>query len=98
MRQAQGDLPGALTAYRAGLGIAERLGAADPSDAAAQRDLWVGYYSVATVLDRQGQPSREYWQRAYARLSTMKRTGLSISPEGEQMLAILRRKVEGGKF
>ena len=41
VRQAQGDLAGALAAYEADLAIAERLAASDPGNAGWQRDLIV---------------------------------------------------------
>ena len=50
---AQGDLAGALTAYRASLAIAERLTRQDPSDAGWQRDLFVSHAKIGTVQARQ---------------------------------------------
>ncbi len=50
----QGNLPEALKSYRAGLAIAERLAAADPGNAQAQRDLSVSYDRIGDVLVRQG--------------------------------------------
>ena len=52
---AYGDLADALTAYRAGLAIAERLAAADPSNASWQRDLSVSHNKLGDVLVAQGQ-------------------------------------------
>ena len=50
----QGDLAGALAAYREGLAIAQRLAAADPSNAGWQRDLSVSNSKVGDVLSAQG--------------------------------------------
>ena len=52
---AYGDLAAALAAYRASLAIAERLAAADPSNAAWQRDLSVSHNRLGDVLVAQGQ-------------------------------------------
>jgi tetratricopeptide (TPR) repeat protein len=52
---AQGRLDDALSAYRAGLAIAERLSAADPSNAGWQRDLSVSQNRVGDVLSAQGR-------------------------------------------
>jgi tetratricopeptide (TPR) repeat protein len=50
----QGDLPGALTAYRESLAIGCRLAEFDPSNAGWQRDLSVGQEKVGNVLRDQG--------------------------------------------
>ena len=55
MLVAQGQLDAALTAYRASLAIRERLAAADPSNAAWQRDLSVSHDKLGDVLVAQGQ-------------------------------------------
>ena len=52
---AYGDLAAALAAYRASLAIAERLAAADPSNAEWQRDLSVSHDKLGDVLVAQGQ-------------------------------------------
>ena len=53
--EAYGDLPEALTAYRAGLAIRERLAAADPSNAGWQRDLSVSQEKLGDVFSAQGR-------------------------------------------
>ena len=50
----QGDLAGALEAYEDGLGIFEKLAAADPGNAGWQRDLSVGWNEVGDVRQAQG--------------------------------------------
>jgi tetratricopeptide (TPR) repeat protein len=52
--EAQGDLAGALTAYRAAVAIRERLAAADATNAVWQRDLSVSHERVGRVLEAQG--------------------------------------------
>jgi tetratricopeptide (TPR) repeat protein len=52
--RAQGDLKGALAAYRASHGIAERLAECDPSNAGWQRDLAVSHERTGDVLSAQG--------------------------------------------
>ena len=51
---AQGDLAGALTVYRAGMTISERLAASDPNNAQWQRDLSVSHNNLGDVLVAQG--------------------------------------------
>jgi Tetratricopeptide repeat len=51
---AQGDLPHALDAYRAGLDIRKRLAQADPSNTTAQRNVSVSHNKVGDVLYAQG--------------------------------------------
>jgi tetratricopeptide (TPR) repeat protein len=50
----RGDLENALTEYRASLAIAERLVAADATNATWQRDLSVSHEKVGDVLEAQG--------------------------------------------
>ena len=49
MQLAQGDLPAALTSYRASHAIRERLAKADPGNAEWQRDLIVSYVKLSDV-------------------------------------------------
>ena len=51
---AQGDLAGALRAFRESLAVRERLAAADPSNAGWQRDLSVSLTQMAQLHERQG--------------------------------------------
>ncbi len=51
---AQGDLPAALTSFRASLAIRDRLARADPGNAGWQRDLWVSWWKLADVAEQQG--------------------------------------------
>jgi hypothetical protein len=91
--RAQGDLSGALAAYRKSLAVRERLAADDPSNATWQRDLWVSYWRQADMLERSGEKEAiDWWRRAYAVLTSMKQRGLFIPPGDEKFLDILRRK------
>ena len=53
--EAYGDLPEALSAYRASLLIRERLAASDGSNAGWQRDLSVSQNKIGDVLSAQGR-------------------------------------------
>jgi hypothetical protein len=64
-QEAQDDLAGALTSYRASLTIAERLAASDPSQAGWQRDLCVSHSKLGEVLMAQGDLAGRW--RAIAR-------------------------------
>ncbi len=46
---AEGDLIEAALAYNGALAIAERLAEIDPRNADRQRDVWVGYYRMASI-------------------------------------------------
>ena len=52
--RAQGDLPAALTAYRASLAIRETLAKRDPGNSGWQRDLSVSQNKIGDVLVAQG--------------------------------------------
>ena len=54
---AQGDLAGALTAYRESLRVRERLASSDPSNATWQRDLSYSFTQQATCHEQQGSRS-----------------------------------------
>src|SRR5438552_15512067 len=52
---AQGKLDEAISAYRDGLAIRERLAAADANNSQRQRDLSVSYNKIGDVLVAQGK-------------------------------------------
>ena len=54
IKQMQGDLPGALSAYEAALAISERLAATDPSNSQWQRDLSVSHDRIGNIKLAQG--------------------------------------------
>lgn len=51
----QSDLDAALEAYARGLEVAERLAAADPSNALAQRDIIVSLYKLSNLASATGR-------------------------------------------
>jgi tetratricopeptide (TPR) repeat protein len=51
---AQGNLPGALAAYRGSFEILERLAAADPRNVGWQHNLGIGHVKLGDVLTAQG--------------------------------------------
>ena len=54
MLRDQGDLAGALTAYRESLAVRKHLAEADPSNADWQRDLSCDLTKLADILEQQG--------------------------------------------
>jgi tetratricopeptide (TPR) repeat protein len=68
VRQAQGDLAGALAVYEAGHGIREGLAASDPGNAEWQRDLAISWERIASAREEQGERAAalDAWQRALA--------------------------------
>ena len=50
----QGDLSGALSAYRDSLAIIERLLATNPSNPRWQRHIGASHENIGTVLEKQG--------------------------------------------
>jgi hypothetical protein len=93
--RAQGDLAGALRAYRESLAVRARLAAADPSNAVWQRDLFTIYWRMADMAEKTGQgDARDWWRKAYEQLHGMKQRGI-MPPTDEQYLAVLRQKVGG---
>jgi tetratricopeptide (TPR) repeat protein len=53
----QGDLDGALNAFRESLAVRKRLAAADPSHAGWQRDLSVSLTKLAEIHEKQSEPA-----------------------------------------
>ena len=92
---AQGDLPGALTAYRKSHTIAETLAARDTGNTQWQRDLMVSYWKLADLAEKQNKPreARTYWKQAFDVLSGIDKRGLHLSPEDRQFLETLRGKL-----
>jgi tetratricopeptide (TPR) repeat protein len=54
VQSAQGDLPSALSSYKQGLEIAQKLAARDPANTGWQRDLSVSYIKIGDVQSAQG--------------------------------------------
>ncbi|MET0417009.1 MAG: tetratricopeptide repeat protein [Actinoplanes sp.] len=69
MARDRGDLGDADMAYRAGLRIAQRLAEADPTNAAAQRDLSISYNKIGNVAwDRGDADAAETAYKACVRI------------------------------
>lgn len=94
----QGDLPAALTAYRASLAIREVLAKRDGGNTQWQRDLYVSYWRLADLAEKQKatKEALTYWKQAYDVLSKIDKRGLHLSPEDRQYLATLQEKVRAG--
>jgi len=91
---AQGNLPGALEAFRRSLALRERLAAADPGNAGWQRDLWVSYWRLAQMAEpTNASEARDWWRKAYEHLSGMKQRGI-MTPTDQQYLDQLRLKAQ----
>lgn len=73
VRTAQGDLPGALTAYAESRGIARDLAARDAGNAGWARDLWVSYWKMATV---DPENAAAHWSEVVARIEDMAARGV----------------------
>jgi hypothetical protein len=67
---------------------------ADPRNAGWQRDLWVGYWKVSTVLEKMGSATvNMYWRKAYEKLLAIKLSGAFVSEQDMAVLQFLRDKV-----
>ena len=80
MLAAQGNLPGALEAFRRSLALREQLAAADPGHAGCQRDLAVSHYKLAGLAQQQGDRPAVVarLQRCLAVLETMKARAMPL--------------------
>lgn len=92
---AQGDLPAALTAFRASLGIAETLAKRDAGNSEWQRDLYVSYWRLADMAEKRNaaKEAGAYWKQAYEVLSRIDKRGLHLTPDDRKFLAALREKI-----
>jgi hypothetical protein len=85
---AAGDLAGARTRYERSLAIAERLAQANPTSAAAQRDVLVSYRRMAQVTQ-----DVAWWRKALSLAEELQRTG-RLAPSDAGLLEFLRRQVQ----
>jgi hypothetical protein len=83
---AQGDLPAALTSYRASHAIAERLAKADPGNAEWQRNLIVSYTKLSDLTG-----DKMYDVRALDIALAMQKRGV-LAPRDHWMIEELRRR------
>ena len=71
--------------------VLQRLAESDPANAVWQRDLWVSYCRVASVLEQQQSPdATAYWQKAHNTLTAIEAAGLFVSDQDRQFLTQLR--------
>jgi hypothetical protein len=103
VRQAQGDLAGALVAYDAACAIGERLAASDPGNAGWQRDLIVSHWKIAELLEKLPERRGEvaaHWGRALAVARELTGSG-RLAPVDAYFVEALERRLaaaeEGGE-
>jgi hypothetical protein len=94
VRQAQGDLAGALVAYDAACAIAERLAASDPGNAEWQRDLIVSIVKLAETRAGvgDGQGAVAHYRRALTVARELAGSG-RLMPTDTWMVADLERRL-----
>jgi hypothetical protein len=92
---AQGQLEEAARDYTEGLAVAKTLAASDPSNTQWQRDLFVSYWRLADLAERQNRTNEApvYWKQAFDVLVDIDKRGLHLSPEDRQFLETLRGKL-----
>ena len=75
MQSAQGDLSSALSSYKQGLEIREKLAARDPANARWKTDLVISLWKLASILEQQGTPQKReagvHYQRALELLRSL---------------------------
>ena len=86
VQRTQGDLPAALTSYRASLAIRERLAKADPGNAGWQRDLIVSYVRLSEATG-----DRAYAARALSVALEMQQRGI-LAPRDAWMIEDLKKR------
>jgi tetratricopeptide (TPR) repeat protein len=84
-----GDLSGAKARFEASLEVMERLAAANPGSAEAQRDVWVSLWRLANM-----EGSGVTWDRVLARMEEMKARG-TLLPTDEGFLEQARQLASG---
>jgi tetratricopeptide (TPR) repeat protein len=89
--RAQGDLEGALKAYRAGMEIRERLARADPDNAGWLRDLVVSHTKLYDVATAEGDEALARWHLApcVRVMHSIQRSGMFLDAELSRLLAQL---------
>jgi tetratricopeptide (TPR) repeat protein len=58
VQRAQGDLPSAISSYKQGLEIRQKLAARDPANTQWKTDLVISLWKLASVLEQQGAPQK----------------------------------------
>jgi tetratricopeptide (TPR) repeat protein len=89
-----GDAENALGHYQRSLELREGLLAANSESAQAARDVMVSCWRMATMAENTGVgDAMKWWRKAFEILDEMKREGRFITPQDEEFLEQLRRKV-----
>jgi hypothetical protein len=95
VRQAQGDLAGALVAYEASHAIRERLATSDLGNTEWQRDLIVSHWRIAAVLEelpeRRGEVAT-HWGKALAVARELAGSG-RLAPVDAYFVETLERRL-----
>ena len=80
--------------YARSLEIRERLAAADPDNMQHQRDVSVGAYKLASLLESVHDPSAaDHWAKAHQILATLDAAG-KLSESDRQVLYYVTRKLD----
>ena len=91
MLVAAGDLKAARERFVQSLETRQRLAKANPSSAAAQRDLIVSYAKLGQLTGE-----RDWWSKALEIAERLNRDG-HLPPRDAGIIDYLRNKVSGGK-
>lgn len=95
VQKEQGDLKGALASYQKYLAIAEKLAAAESSNAQVRRDVCWSCGKIANVLEKYGdEQATAWWTRARDGFEAMKAAGMYLSPKDEAVLNALNAKLQ----
>jgi hypothetical protein len=92
--RAAGDLPAAKVAYTACQEIAKNLAARDPENTQWQRELFVSYYKLADIAEREGnvEAARTLFKQSHDVLNAIAAKATHVSPEDMKWLATLKKK------
>ena len=87
----RGELGEARQRFEKSLGMAEKLAAANPGSAEAQRDLIVSYAKLGGLTNE-----RQYWQKGLAVAEALENAG-RLAPRDRWMLKVLAEKAAAAK-
>jgi hypothetical protein len=89
----QGRVPEAIEEFQVSLGIAARLAASDPSNAARRRDLYASYRNLGLVQERGGRSGEA--RATYCRAKEVISAETALEPEWQQRLGWLEQRLAG---
>ena len=92
---AAGPLTAARKCYQQAFDIAQKLAAADPSDARAQRDLLVSFYKLgeAERAGKQFEKAIAWYEKARDKVTAMQQAG-RLAPQDKNVLSMLKRSIQ----